>query len=164
MSVRRAKSQGPQSVRYLRLRSRDNATEAYLSHRHFFPHAAIALRIGNKTVSHFLRNKLEKQGGWDDLFSDKEWFKYLRLGGSFGNVSDLKRNQDSHWGLRLKAWAEEYLEKHEEVSLEEVFVFCNIPSDEEKEELVAGRKAFKAYLSEAIFNQRDRFTDDVQFT
>lgn len=112
-------------------------------------------------MSHFLRNKLEKQGGWDELFNDKEWFKYLRLGGSFGNVSNLKGNQGSHWGLRLKAWAEAYLEKHEEVSLEEVFVFCNMPSNEEKEGLKAGRMAFKAYLSEAICNQRDWVTDEM---
>lgn len=89
------------------------------------------------------------QGGWADLFNDKEWFKCQKLGGSFGSIKDLKRNQDTHWGLRLKVWAEEFLQEHEEVSIEEVYVFCTVPASEEEEEgIAAGRTAFKAHLGE----------------
>lgn len=105
---------------------------------------AIALRID--AVSTFLRKKVPIHGEWLDLFDDLPWFKAAKSQGSFGSLQSVKDNQDTFWGIRLKAWVGDFLKAHKGMTVEDAYIFCNVGISDEATDIAQGRKIFEDFI------------------
>jgi hypothetical protein len=94
-----------------------------------------------------IRKKIDQNGGWDGLFDSTAWFAQRKEAGSFGNVSSLKKMQDTYWASRLKIWVESFMRKYDTYTIEDVYVFSSWPAAGESPEIVKGRVRFEECMS-----------------